>query len=128
MYINGWNAAKEKTSCGSNVLHFGHFKATACCCSLAEFEASMANFPFVIGYSPTSWREAIDVELLKISNYNPETFHTIKLYHPPFNMNNMILGCKVMRHTEKYKLIAPEQFSSRRNKSTITLALNKVLG
>jgi hypothetical protein len=33
-----------------------------------------------------------------------------------------------MRHTEKYKLIAPEQFSSRQNKSTITLALNKVLG
>jgi hypothetical protein len=42
-------------------------------------------------------RQAINVELLKKpGDYHPEKLHTIKLFHPQFNMNNKIMGREIM--------------------------------
>jgi len=116
-YRDGWIQVKEHTSSGSNVLHFGHFKAGVKDQTIADFEASMANFPYTTGYSPLRWRHGVDVELLKKPGvYSPETFRTIQLFKPQFNANNKVLGHDTMAHSEKYNLIAEEQYGSRKHK------------
>jgi len=88
----------------------------------------MANFPYTTGYSPLCWRHGVDVESLKKPGvYSPETFRTIQLFEPQFNANNKVLGRDTMAHSEKYNFIAEEQYGSRKHKSAIMHAVNKVL-
>jgi len=60
-----WRVAKENTSSGDPLLHFGHCKACALQPYLCEFEAKMRNIPFITGYSPHRWQRVVNVELLK---------------------------------------------------------------
>jgi hypothetical protein len=64
-YIQGWKHAKEQTTTGSAILHFGHFKAGARDPLIADFEATMAHIPYATGYSPKRWCHVMDYELLK---------------------------------------------------------------
>ena len=123
-----WKAAKEATSAGDPLLHYGHCKATAAHPQLGEFETHMRNVPFITGYSPTRWRRAVNVELLKKpGNFNVERLRTILLMEPSFNNNNKIIGRELLWHAEQQNLIAPEQYGSRKHRSASTQALNKKL-
>ena len=56
---------KESTSFGGEDDHFGHMKA--CCSSpfLLQFESSIAQAPFLTGYSPTTWQHGTIVMMQK---------------------------------------------------------------
>jgi hypothetical protein len=127
-YIQGWKHAKERTTTGSAILHFGHFKAGARDSLIADFEATMAHIPYATGYSPKRWCHVIDYELLKKEGvFRPETFRTIQLLEPDFNQNNKLLGKETMVRAERNQTMAPEQYGSRKNLSAILHAVNKVL-
>ena len=123
-----WKAAKEATSSGDPLLHYGHCKATALHPHLGEFETFMRNIPFITGYSPQRWKRAVNVELLKKpGNFNVERLRTILLMEAQWNNNNKIIGRELLWHAERQDLIAPEQYGSRKNRSANTQALNKKL-
>ena len=127
-YIDGWKKAKERTACGSTVLNFSHFKAGILRPKIAEFEATMSHIPYSTGYSPRRYRQAIDAELLKKPDqFRIDKLRTIVMYQPDFNATNKLLGKTVMNHIESLDIIASEQYGGRKNKSSIMLALNKVL-
>jgi len=94
----------------------------------SRFRSEHGEFPYAMGYSPVRWRNGVDVELLKKPGiYLLETFWTIQLFEPQFNANNKVLGRDTMAHSEKYNLIAEEQYGSRKHKLAIMHAVNKVL-
>jgi hypothetical protein len=127
-YIQGWKHAKEQTTTGSAILHFGHFKAGARDPLIADFEATMAHIPYATGYSPKRWCHVIDYELLKKEGvFRPDTFRTIQLFKPDFNQNNKLLDKETMVRAERNQTIAPEQYGSRKNLSAILHAVNKTL-
>ncbi len=45
-FVPLWSISKERTSCGSDTLHFGHFKAFCQDPIIAEFEACMMKIPY----------------------------------------------------------------------------------
>ena len=123
-----WKVAKEQTSSGDPLLHFGHCKACASHPNLCEFEAKMQDIPFITGYSPHRWQRVVNVELLKQpDNFNVEKLRTIMLMEAAWNNNNKIIGRDLMWHAERQNLLAPEQYGSRKHRAASTQALNKKL-
>ena len=128
LHRQAWRVAKEQTSSGDPLLHFGHCKACATHPNLSQFEAQMRNIPFCTGFSPERWQRVVNVELLKKpGNFNVERLRTIMLMEAAWNNNNKILGRQLMWYAEREDLLAPEQYGSRKHRSASTQALNKKL-
>jgi hypothetical protein len=126
-YRRAWKRTRERTSAGTE-LHFGHFKAGAECEAIGRAEALMAHMPYRTGYAPKRWQQGTGVMLLKeANNNNVEKMRTILLLPPDYNFNNKLLGRQVMYHAEQKKLIAPEQYGSRKALSAIEHCTNKRL-
>jgi len=62
-----------------------------------------------------------------VGNDNVEKRRIIMLFEANFNHNNKWLGGATMWVAEKHKMIAPEQYGSRKLKSAGTQCLNKCL-
>ena len=124
-FAESWKKMKEKTS--SRRLHFGHFKA---CCQeepLLGVNYIMAEVPFQSGYSPSCWKNATDVMILKKAGlYDVDKLCTIVLYEADFNHNNKWLGKSMMDKACDLDKIAVEQYSIPGKKS-INHALNRRL-
>jgi len=58
-------------------------------------------------------------------NDNMEKLHIIMLFKANFNNNNKWLGHQVMKMAEAHRLLAPEQYGSRKCKAAGTQCLNK---
>jgi hypothetical protein len=65
--------------------------------------------------------------LKKPGVYDVTSCRTILLYEPDFNNLLKILGRRTMIKAEKFRVLAPEQFGSRKSLTSIHQALNKVL-
>jgi hypothetical protein len=125
-YVKGWNKARERTSSGPSGLHFGHFKAGAAHTLIAEFDRLMAHIPYITGYSPQRWQHGTNVMLQKkVGNIRVDSLRAILLYEADFNHNNKKLGRDTMYTAEMLKVIAKEQYGSRKHKSAIDHCLNK---
>ena len=124
-FKESWIKMKEKTS--SRRLHFGHFKA---CCkddALTAINYVLAEVPFQSGYSPTRWKNATDVMILKKAGlYDVDKLRTIVLYEADFNHNNKWLGKAMMDKACEFRKIATEQYSIP-GKKAIDHALNRRL-
>jgi hypothetical protein len=95
---------------------------------LAEIDRFMRNIPYREGFSPQAWQFITDVEIVKKAGvFDIKKMRTIQLMHAAFNINNKKLGRDMMSLAEKCKVIAPEQFGSRKNHQSILAALNKRL-
>jgi hypothetical protein len=64
---NFWKGSKERTSCGSDILHFGTWKAGAHIDIISEVDTPLTNILMQSGYSPALWRMVVDALLLKKS-------------------------------------------------------------
>jgi hypothetical protein len=96
--------------------------------TLAEIDTYMRTLPYTKGFSPQSWQLITDVKILKKAGvYDVEKMRTIQLMHAVFNMNNKKMGRDMMRSAEECKILAREQFGSRKHHQSITTALNKQL-
>ena len=68
------------------------------------------------------------MELQKDSNnWNIERLRTIVLIEAAHNLNNKLLGRRVMEHAEKHQAIAPEQHRSRKHLSSMQASVNNRL-
>ncbi len=123
-----WRKQNERTSSEPTGLSFNHYKAAAHDPMLADFDATMRNLPYAKGFAPQLWKNITDVEILKKAEvYDINLMRTIQLMNSELNMNNKKLGRDLMTRGEKCKLIAREQYGSRKKHQSITAALNKRL-
>ena len=110
-YNDSWKKMKEKTA--SRELHFGHFKAATYNQDLMEIHYNLAEVPFRSGYSPSRWRNATNVMILKKEgNHELDKLRTLVLFEADFNHNNKFLGRKMMHHMIDNEFLAQEQYSS----------------
>jgi hypothetical protein len=124
----GWKRQKEATVSEPTGLPFSHYKAAAQDVTLSEVDRLLRNVPYREGFSPKSWQSITDVEILKKAGvFDIEKMRTIQLMHSEFNMNNKKLGRDMMFFAEDCKVLAPEQFGSRKNHQSVVAALNKRL-
>ena len=127
-HIASWRKAKERTSSGDKIMHFGHCIACTKNQHLAKFEAIMRNIPFRTGYTPERWKRCVCVEILKKpGEFNVEKLRTIVLMAADFNDNNKIMGRSWMKHAEAQRLIDQAQQGCRKGKAAIIQATNKKL-
>jgi Reverse transcriptase (RNA-dependent DNA polymerase) len=80
------------------------------------------------GHSLERWQQGIDVMIpKKQDSLRVDKLRTIVLMEADFNFLNKIIGRRIMQQAEEARSIAPEQFGSRKQKISITNALNKLL-
>ena len=76
----------------------------------------MREIPFRQGFSPEAWRTITDLQIYKKSReLDVELMRTITLFARDFNMNNKLLGKRIMSQAEKHNLLEPEQFGNRQH-------------
>jgi hypothetical protein len=127
-FQSGWKRMKEKTSAGISGIHFGHMKTCAQDDFLSNFEASLAQVPYVTGQSPSSWQVGVNVMIQKKARVDlVNKLRTITLTEADFNFNNKFLGKHTIAHAEKHNLLAKEQYGSRKGKNSIEHAIHKRL-
>jgi hypothetical protein len=127
-FVESWCRACECTANGLSRLHFGHFKALfeAETPDLIDLEVAILNIVVQSGYPLSRWRVGLNVMLLKKPGvYDVTSCRTILLYEPDFNNLLKILGCRTMLNSEKFRVLAPEQFRSRKSLTSIHQALKK---
>ena len=129
-YRDSWKSRKENTSAHPG-LHFGNYKSLQFTneTNLAgELFTLLANMPLVTGYSPKEWRQCTDAMLQKKKKDNRAAkLRLITLKDVGCNHNNVLIGRRMMQNGEKHNTFATEQYGSRKQKSAIEHALNKVL-
>ena len=102
---------KEKTS--SRDVHFGHYKAAAEDNNIMHLHYLIAEIPFHTGYSPTRWKSATNVMILKKAGKTDiDKLRTLVLFESDFNHNYKFLGRSMMHHMNDTEAIAKEQYST----------------
>jgi len=124
-YFASWAKIKEEKMTLPGI-QVAHIKCIAPDSKAAEVLSTLALLPFMVGYSPKTWRNGIDSMIpKKIADLRPEKLRLILLMDARFNHGNKLIGKKMMEYGEKHNLLAPEQFGSRKAKSAIAHATNK---
>ena len=127
-HIKAWQQQDKRTSSEPTGLSFNRYKAASKDPTLAAFDATLRNIPYANGFAPNIWKNIMDVEILnKAGVYDIHLMRTIQLMNAELNLNNKKLGRDMMARGKDLKLIAKEQFGSRKQHQSITAALNKRL-
>jgi hypothetical protein len=109
-------------------MHFGHFKASIYNDVLADFDRMFLEICIRTGHILPRWLHGTDVLIPKKANSNKVTeLRTICLLAADWNFGNKLLSSRIMYHAEQHGTIAPEQYGSRKGKSSIQHATNKAL-
>jgi Reverse transcriptase (RNA-dependent DNA polymerase) len=123
-----WRKAKENTSCYPDELSFSTMKAGASSDYISTIDSMLTRIPLNSGYSPSRWRNCIDVMILKRSGVTHLSgLRTICLFPVDCNYAFKHVGREMMTVAEKTKTLAPEQYGSRQHHRAIDLAVNKSL-
>jgi exonuclease III len=125
---SAWKKAKEYTTGGKSMIHFGMFKAQASHPVLCAFDASKRSVFYQSGATLDRWKIGIDTMLLKSSgDRRAEKLRTILLTEADWNMNNKQLGKDAMNNAEAVNAISPEQGGGRKNYTAPQISLNDTL-
>ena len=109
-FKTSWEKMKKKT--WTYDLHFGHFQAACNHEHNLLVHYILAEIPFRTGFSPSRWKVATNVMILKKAGlFNIEKLRTLCLFQSDFNHNNKFMGKKLMEHSVDNGLIAKEQYS-----------------
>ena len=123
-----WQKMDEYTSSSFSGDHFGTYIARSNDSELAAMDAALARIPAISGYSPNRWQKGLNVMMEKKPGENRvDKMRTILLYEADYNHDNKHMARSFMRNAEKYNLIAPEHYGSRKYHNAQDQALNKVL-
>ena len=88
----------------------------------------MRSAPLEFAFTPPRWCYITDLEILKrLGRINIETMRLIQLMHPEYQINNKLVGKKVLANAEICNKVAEEQHGSRKHHQAGLLGLNKVL-
>ena len=123
-----WMKQKEMTAGKPSCLSFAHYKSASADPTLNAANTLLRNVPLLVGFSPSSWQTITDVKILKKPNqYRVAKMQLIQLLPPVFQMNNKMIGRKILAHAEECNAVSPDQHSSRKNHKSIYTCLNKKL-
>ena len=105
-----WKHMREDT--GTGTIHFGHFKASTFHSTNLLFHYALAEIPFRSGYTPSRWKSATNVMILKKEGITDiDRLRTIVLFEADYNHNNKYLGRHMMKHCGQHSFLAKEQYS-----------------
>ena len=87
-----------------------HHKCWAMDESLNYIDTFMRSFTLKIGFSPSSWEQITDVEILKkVGVFNVNKMRLIQLMVAEYQANNKMVGRKVIEHAEQAGVLAKDQ-------------------
>ena len=110
-HIEWWKRQKEGTASEPEALSFSHYKTGIDNKIVTWFDTKLRELPYKYGFTPVSWRKIVDVEILKKAGvYDIEKMRTIMLLNAEFNMNNKLLGKRMMANGERLKILQREQY------------------
>lgn len=125
-HIQSWKRQKDKTASEPTGLSFSHYRSAIHDTSLVETDVILRTTPLELGFAPTQWCNITDIEILKKTNvYDVDQMRLIQLMDAEFNMNNKMIGRRMMQNAEALGLIPKDQYGSRKHHRSITAALNK---
>ena len=113
-YAKRWSKCKEQKSSSPSGGHFGYKCLIRMSNQVQEIFAHMLNIPARTGYSPTRWRKAIDVLLMK--NPNDHRVHRtrpIPLLEADGNDSFKLLASQATHLAEEHNLHAPKQYGGK---------------
>ena len=104
-----WMKVNDRIPSIPSGLHVGHWKYDITIKTLNWVIISMANTPFLFGYSPQRWQNGIHVILEnKKGDLRADKLRIILLFEADFNLNNKYVGRDMTKIAEKAKLLAKE--------------------
>ena len=93
-----------------------------------EVDCMMRSIPLEFVFTPSSWCYITDVKILKRAEWiNIEDMRLIQLMHPEYQINNKLVGNKVLANAEICNEMADKQHGSRKHHKAGLCGLNKVL-
>jgi hypothetical protein len=128
-HIWAWRRQSEQTASEPHGLSFSHYKSVLQDKHLTRMDVRMRSLPLEVGFIPDKcWKQITDVEILKKSGvYHVNKMHLIQLMRSDFQINNKMLGRRMLAHAEKYGTIEADQHGSQKHHQAILACLNKVL-
>ena len=125
---SGWMKQKERTAGEPTCLSFSHHKTACLDPDLNSIDTLLRSVPLLVGFSPEAWQTITDVEILKKPNeFRVSKMRLIQLMSPEFQINNKLIGRRILAHAEASSTVAPEQHGSRKHHKAINTCLNKKL-
>ena len=123
-----WQTQRESTAGEPSCLSFAHHKTASMDDELNCVDTILRTIPFLAGFSPEQWQVITDVEILKKSGaYNVDKMRLIQLMSPEFQINNKMIGKKILANAEAADTVSEDQHGSRKDHKAITTCLNKKL-
>jgi hypothetical protein len=108
-HVWAWRRQSEPTASEPHGLSFSHYKSVLQDKHLTRMDVWMRSLPLEVGFIPDEWKQITDVEILKKSG----VYHVDKmLMRPDFQINNKMLGWRMLAHAEKYGTIEADQHGS----------------
>ena len=127
-HIRGWKKSKENTASDPHNLGFSHYKSACQHSNLAQFDYSLRELPYRIGFTPNSWTSITDFQIYKRAQVlDVEEMRKITMFAADFNMNNKLMGQTIMQQAEDNHILHEEQYGSRKNRKSILVSLNQRL-
>ncbi len=114
-YRKFWRKANENISCYPDELSFT-MKGGASDDLISEVECDLINIALSSGYSPSRWKNLLDVMILKKAGLTQlSSLCTIVLFPMDCNFAFKHIGREMMKVVEATASLAPEQYGSRKN-------------
>ena len=124
-----WRKARERTASSISGLHFGHYKAAASSDLLSFIHAACIESAFSRGYPLRRWTRGLSCMLEKEEGVvRVDKLRAILLLEADFNFaTKLLVGKRMVDSLEQEGALADEQFGSRKQRSSIEVALNRRL-
>jgi len=124
-----YKALAEGTSSSPSGRHLGHYKTAIRSDWLSNLHSTMMSIPYLTGFSPTRWRQVVDVMLeKKQGDRRVHRLRIVALQESDFNQSNrLLIGRPLLHHLEDTQELPSIQYGSRPSKMCHTPVLNKVL-
>jgi len=125
---SAWNSQSVTTSGEPSCLSFAHYKVASLDPLLNYIDTFFRSLPLAAGFSPVAWQRITDVEILKKEGvYLVDKMRLIQLMSPEFQINNKLVGKRILAHAEQAKAVSADQHGSRKGHTAINTALSKRL-
>jgi hypothetical protein len=118
-YIEAFNKTKEDTASSPSGIHYVNYKAACESDLLSKVNLLFMVVPFKVGIPLTRWTRSLHCMIQKVSKPYVTKLRIMQLYEADFNtMLKLMLGRRLMGHSEKYGLNGHQLYGSRKGKST----------
>ena len=120
--------SKRQNTVEPSALSNSHYICSVYDPILNKVDCMIRSVPLEFVFTHPRWCYITDVEILKqAGRINIEDMKLIQLMHLEYQINNKLVGKKVLANAEMWNEVAEEQHGSRKHHQAGRLGLNKVL-